>query len=235
VEPRPIGRGEATLERHNVEGMTTAQASALQTGILGFLAIWGTLLVPQLITHLARFGRVDVRRVVVTGTVVLYACLALAVVFLPLPGPGARRLQQTVQLHPFQWVQDIGTELAKHGLSGAHALTTLTFQQVAMNVLLFVPLGLFARLLWRRGVVGATFLGFAVSFLVECVQITANFGTAPYVYRIFDVDDLLNNTAGAALGWIAAALYLALRSGARTSAGKAQPFRSERVHLTKAR
>jgi glycopeptide antibiotics resistance protein len=56
-----------------------------------------------------------------------------------------------VQLHPFQWIADVHTELVNHGLSEAHALTTVAFQQVAMNVLLLFPLGVFARLLWKRG------------------------------------------------------------------------------------
>lgn len=203
--------------------MTTAQQTALVYGLLAFCVVWGIVLVPQLISHYARFGRVLGRRVATTGAVTLYACLAAAVVVLPLPGPGTGRLSQTVQLVPFQWLSDIGTELARHGESSSHALFTLAFQQVAMNVLLFVPLGLFARLLWRRGLAATALLGFGASLAIEITQVTANFGTAPFVYRIFDVDDLLNNTAGALLGWIAAALYVALRraSAAAAPAGTA--------------
>ena len=38
----------------------------------------------------------------------------------------------------------------------------------------FVPLWIFARLLWRRGFVGAVVLGFACSLLIEVTQLTAN-------------------------------------------------------------
>jgi glycopeptide antibiotics resistance protein len=216
--------------------MTNAQVTALTYGLIAFLAAWVTILVPQLITHHARFGRVDLRRVGTTAAVTLYACLTLAVVFLPLPGPGTKRLSQTVQLHPFQWIEDIHTELLKHGLSGSHALTgltTLTFQQVTMNVLLFVPLGVFARVLWKRGLIGTLLIGFTASLLIEITQLSANFGTAPFVYRIFDVDDLINNTSGAVLGWIAGALLLALRKV--PSAVGAQPVRSERIDLAHTR
>jgi glycopeptide antibiotics resistance protein len=213
--------------------MTHAQVTALTDGLLAFIAVWATILIPQLITHYARFRRVVVGRVVSTAAVTLYACLTLAVVFLPLPGPKAPRPSQTVQLHPFQWINDVHTQLLKEGLSAADALTTLAFQQASMNVLLFVPLGLFGQLLWKRGFVGTTLIGFACSLLIETTQLTANFGTAPFAYRIFDVDDLMNNTAGAALGWIAAALFVALRTV--PSAVGAQPVRSERVDLTKTR
>lgn len=221
------------FEIHNVSGMTYAQDTALTYGLLAFIAVWATILIPQVILHLARFGRVDLRRVGTTATATLYACLTAAVVLLPLPSADAKPPNQTVQLHPFQWIGDIHAELAKHGLSAAHALTTLTFQQVAMNVLLFVPLGLFARILWKRGLIGTSLIGFAASLLIETTQLTANFGTAPFAYRIFDVDDLMNNTAGAILGWIAGALILTLCKAGSTVG--TQPVRSERIDLAKAR
>src|SRR3981189_2537599 len=128
--------------------MTHAQVTALTYGLLAFIAVWATILIPQVILHLARFGRVDLRRVGTTAVVTLYACLTVAAVLLPLPCPNTKLPSQIVQLHPFQWIDDIHTELLKHGFPASHALTTLTFQQVAMNVLLFVPLGLFAPVLW---------------------------------------------------------------------------------------
>ncbi|SFW55226.1 Glycopeptide antibiotics resistance protein [Amycolatopsis australiensis] len=216
---------------HNVDGMTNAQVTALQYGFIGFLAVWTVVLVPQLITQLARYGGLRVRGLATTAAVLLYGCMTLAVVFLPLPGPGTRRLSQTVQLHPFQWITDIHTELLKHGEPVWQWFMTQTFEQACLNVLLFVPLGVFARTLWRRGLTGTTLIGFAASLLIEITQVTANFGTAPYVYRIFDVDDLMNNTFGAGLGWVFGALLLALRR----SPVDVQPSRRERVHLAQPR
>src|SRR3954465_3626216 len=145
---------------HNVGGMTNAQVTALQYGLIGFLALWTVVLVPQLITQLARYGGLRLRGIVTTRAALLDGCMPLAVVFLPLPAPGARRLSQTVQLHPFQWITDIHTELFKHG--GAWFMTQ-TFQQACLNVLLFVPLGVFARILWRRGLTGTALIGFTAA------------------------------------------------------------------------
>jgi glycopeptide antibiotics resistance protein len=214
--------------------MTHAQATALAAGLLAFVAVWATLLIPQLITHHARFGRVVVSRVVRTAAITLYACLALAVVFLPLPGPGTRRPRQTVQLHPFQWIADVHTELVNHGLSEAHALhggvpAGRDERAVVVSAGRVCPAALEAG----AGLVGTTVLGFACSLLIEVTQLTTNFGTAPFAYRIFDVDDLIDNTIGAALGWIAAALFVALWKA--PSAVGTEPIRRERVHLTKAR
>lgn len=220
---------------HNVVVMTNAQVTALQYGLIGFFALWATVLIPQLIVLHARHGRVRLRPVLTTAAVLLYATMTLAVTFLPLPGPGVKRLSQTVQLQPFQWVADIHTELLKHGLPMADWFTTQTFQQATMNVLLFVPLGFFARTLWKRGLVGTTLIGLAASLLIEITQLTANFGTAPYVYRIFDVDDLLNNTGGAMLGWIAGALLLSLVRKPVPSPVELQLPRRERVDLAQVR
>lgn len=197
----------------------------LVLGLLGFLVIWGTLLVPQVLLHRARFGHVRPGRVAVTAAAVLYGCLALAAVLLPLPAPGDPGLKQSAQLVPFQWVSDVSTELGRYDSPVTDALASTAFQQATMNVLLFVPLGVIAGRLWRRRLAETAALGFVASLLVEVAQLTANFGTAPHPYRIFDVDDLINNTAGAVLGWVAAALALALwRPLSRTrSTGFAPP------------
>lgn len=228
---RLFDRSGTPAKIHTVSGMTNAQVTALEYGFIGFLALWAVVLVPQLITQLSRHGGLRLRAIATTAAVLLYGCMTAAVVLLPLPGPGTGRLSQTVQPHPFQWITDIHTELLKHGEPVSHWFLTQTFQQACMNVLLFVPLGVFARVLWRRGLIGTTLIGFAVSLLIEITQLTANFGTAPFVYRIFDVDDLMNNTFGAMVGWVFGALLLALlRSPVR-----AQPAGRERVDLAQTR
>lgn len=215
--------------------MSTAQVNALSSGFVAFVVIWALVLVPQLMLQWHRFGRIVPRRIATTAGVLAYACLALAVVFLPLPGPRMQSTGVSLQLRPFQWVTDLRHDMAGTGL--LHALTTPDFEQMAMNVVLFVPLGIFARLLWKRGLVGTTLLGFGISLLVEVTQLTANWGTAPFQYRIADVDDVITNTTGALLGWIAGALYLTLRRAAvaRSSAVGPEPVRRERVDLTQPR
>ena len=73
------------------------------------------------------------------------------------------------------------------------------FYMVAANALIFVPIGFFANLLWRRsrwwkGLA----VGFCVSFTIEFLQL--------FVNRSTDVDDLILNTTGAFLGGIIALL-----------------------------
>lgn len=159
------------------------------------------------------------KRLLATALVSVYAGLVAAVVFLPLPGPTTRPPRQTIQLVPFQWIADMHRELRHSGFSLTHAVTTPAFEGAALNVLLFVPLGIFARMLFKRGLIGTALLGFGCSLFIETTQLTANWGTAAIQYRIFDVDDLLTNTTGAVLGWVAGALILALLATRRSAPG----------------
>lgn len=73
------------------------------------------------------------------------------------------------------------------------------FYMVLANALIFVPLGFFANLLWRRPRWwrGLT-VGFCASLTIEFLQL--------FVNRSTDVDDLILNTTGAFLGGLMALL-----------------------------
>jgi glycopeptide antibiotics resistance protein len=164
--------------------MTSTQLTGIYFGLIGFAVIWPMVLV------------VTRRRPLVTGMVTLYATLALAVVFLPLPGPDTPRPRQTIQLMPLQWVLDTARG------------DILAVKQMLLNVLLFVPLGILLGVLARRTLRTTVLLGFATSLMIEITQLSGNFGLAPFTYRVFDIDDLVTNTTGAALGWIVANIAL---------------------------
>ena len=64
------------------------------------------------------------------------------------------------------------------------------------NLLVFVPLGLVPPLLWERfrKALPGVLPGFCFSLAVECLQY--------FTGRSVDIDDLILNTLGAALGWL---------------------------------
>lgn len=71
------------------------------------------------------------------------------------------------------------------------------FMNIVGNVIAFIPCGYLipAILEGRRSFADAVFSGFLVSFVIECTQLVFRVGS-------FDVDDLLLNTLGAAIGYI---------------------------------
>lgn len=71
-------------------------------------------------------------------------------------------------------------------------------RQIVLNVLLFAPMGFFITLHRHTGFVKTVLLCAAVSLAVELLQPWVTVG------RVCDVTDLITNTAGAALGYLAA-------------------------------
>lgn len=88
------------------------------------------------------------------------------------------------------------------------------FLQVALNVLLFVPLGYYVRQVLGRGVVVATLLGLGISLLIETTQLTGVWSLYDCAYRLFDVDDLMVNTLGAVGGSLLSAIFVRRRERA---------------------
>ncbi len=76
---------------------------------------------------------------------------------------------------------------------------------MVFNVALFVPLGIilsdFAVI---PGALGHPDVGLGVSLLVEATQFTANWGLMACPYRVADVNDLITNTLGTAVGYLVA-------------------------------
>lgn len=97
---------------------------------------------------------------------------------------------------------------SSHNLVPFHDLTVaimnsaplIASMQLVKNALLFLPLGFFIAMLFpKQSYKQIIFSGFASSLLIEVTQwsIGAFIG---YYYRTFDVDDLMMNTVGTAIG-----------------------------------
>jgi hypothetical protein len=102
------------------------------------------------------------------------------------------------RLDPFDVLREARAERASGGL-GAVARNP-DVQDVPLNVLLFVPLGMFVRHFLGRGLLATVALGAAASVLVELTQLTGNWGLYPCAYRFFSTSDLVTNTVGAGIG-----------------------------------
>lgn len=125
----------------------------------------------------------------------VYSIALWTYTLLPLPDPGSFRCKvpQTDLLGTIGLVglPDDGVRMF---------LRDQAVQQVLLNVLLFVPLGVLIRLVLRRGVLVSAVAGLAVSMAIELTQRTGVWGFYGCAYRKFDVDDLLVNTLGAIAG-----------------------------------
>lgn len=171
--------------------------------VLLFALLVPVLVLPWLHWQYRNHGRLSGWAAVVAGASVFYLCGVLAFTLFPLPSVTAdfcsqRSVHDYLQLQPLASVRDV--VVAGHG-SVAGMLTSAAFLQVALNVLLFVPLGFLLRYRFGRGLAVTAGIGLAVSLLIEVTQGSALFGIYPCPYRVADVDDLISNTLGAVVGW----------------------------------
>ncbi|NYF18176.1 hypothetical protein HDC37_003032 [Microbacterium sp. AK009] len=165
------------------------------------------LFVPFVAISYRRRGQLSAGRLVLWSAALVYFWAIWAYTLVPLPDGTAYRCAG-VNLDPLTFVRDIRG--AFDGVGSPLADPALL--QLGLNILLFIPLGFFLRVLGGRGIVVAVLVGFGLSLLIETTQLTGVWGIFPCAYRVFDVVDLATNTLGAGLGaLLALAVPRALR------------------------
>ncbi|WP_309646832.1 VanZ family protein [Nocardioides sp.] len=165
------------------------------------------LLVPVAAYQYRLDGRLQPSDLAILLSGAVYGLALWTYTLLPVPPEGTYRCKGR-QLDP---LGSIGT--IDLGPPGA-LLRDPAFLQVALNVLLFVPLGYYVRQILKRGVVVATLLGLGTSLLIEVTQLTGVWSVYDCAYRLFDVDDLIVNTLGALGGSLLSAVVVRRRVAA---------------------
>lgn len=182
--------------------------AAIMIGVL----VGALLFVPFVAVQYRRAGRLTAWQTLLWTGFLVYGLALWTYTLLPLPEPDAVRCVPA-QVRPFQFLDDIIEHPAG---SVGQLVRNPAVMQVALNVVLFVPLGFFLRSIWRRGFLVATVAGLAISLVIEMTQLTGVWGIYPCAYRLFDVDDLIANTTGALLGGLLSTAlnpWLARRDG----------------------
>lgn len=171
--------------------------AALLAGAIAAVA----LLVPFLAISYRRRGGLTLGRTLAWLALLLYILGLWAYTLTPIP-TGAYTCVG-IEWDPWQGFRDIVDPRFL-----AQGIRNPALEQIALNVVLFLPWGVLLRMLAGRGVVVATLTGFGISLLIEVTQLTGVWGVFPCAYRLFDTGDLLTNTTGALLGSLLAAPIL---------------------------
>jgi glycopeptide antibiotics resistance protein len=167
------------------------------------------LVLPFVVISYRRRGELGFGHTVAAFGFLVYSLAIATYTMLPLPQldtawctahPGFTH----AQFNPLRFIDDIRHNQRGSGLTAY--LYNPAFQQIAFNIALFVPLGAYLRQFFRRSVPTTIAIGFLVSLAIECTQRTGNWFLFPCPYRLFDVDDLIANTLGAAVGVLFAPL-----------------------------
>ena len=134
----------------------------------------------------------------------VYVVVLIGLLFTPFPFPPWTRLPEEslddYRPWPFPWVNIVPFET----ISGAfrYGLDWQPGRVLVGNVLAFAPFGLFLPILWpsRRSLISVVGAGLAISLALEAVQLGLSLLIgAPY--RVADVDDVIINVLGVALGY----------------------------------
>ena len=90
----------------------------------------------------------------------------------------------------------------------------IDFAEMIMNVVIFVPLGIYAGIVFKRWITAKKlFLFFLISLIIEGFQYILALG-------VFDITDIVNNTLGGIIGLM---IYEGIEKAFKNS-GKAQKF-----------
>ena len=124
---------------------------------------------------------------------VLYLCCVVELVFFPLPMiEEASGLSIQYQLIPMHFISDFMNDSFFRVL-----------RQVVFNVIMTIPFGMFLEYCIGLDIKRALLVSFSFTAFIEIGQLTGLFFVFNGSYRLFDVDDLMLNTLGALIGYLA--------------------------------
>lgn len=136
--------------------------------------------------------KINVVRFVFVQAFVLYLCCVYCLVLTPPENFVATGLR--FQVLPFYWVYDMITKPCMH-----------TILCVIFNIVMTVPFGMFLTYVFGCNKKKVVLLSLALTICIELTQLTGCFGIFPVSYRLCDMDDLITNTLGGFLGYVAVA------------------------------
>ncbi len=162
--------------------------------------------IPYVAYNYHKYGSVLSLRILIVYSFILYLLCAYCLVILPVPtGEAAQNLSgHEAQLIPFAFVGDI---IRNTHISPGEPRTWLSiFNNSAVLTTLFnffmtMPFGMYLRYYFRCGWKKTLLLSFLLSLFFELTQLTGLYFIYPGSYRLFDVDDLIINTAGSMAGF----------------------------------
>jgi glycopeptide antibiotics resistance protein len=164
----------------------------------------GLAVVVPLVAWMNRRDRISRWLSLVRLAFAVYLVVLVGLLFTPFPFPPWTRLPEEslddYRPWPFPWVNIVPFETIGGALR--YGLDWQPGRVLVGNVLAFVPFGVFLPLLWpgRRSLISVVTAGVAISLALEAVQLGLSLLIgAPY--RVADVDDVIINVLGVALGY----------------------------------
>lgn len=180
---------------------------AIKIGASNFLTLAEFLTFFMLFFQIGVKKKLNIAKIALNNTFLFYMLCMVALIIFPLPdaAQAARLSTYDFVWQPLHSIADIVRE-SPLGLHNFHTYLPALFNravlQVALNVLMTVPFGMFLTYRCRFGIKKVTISTFFLSALFEVTQLTGLFFIYAGSYRVCDVDDLITNTLGGVLGYV---------------------------------
>ena len=180
------------------------------TGLIVFPFIAALFTFPYVMVQYHRYGSVSKYRSLIIYSFILYMLIAYFMVILPLPDRAStvgNTLQDHLNLIPFRQIWLYWHNRVVSWTTLKEYMSSMALWQLLFNILLTVPFGIYMHYYFNKSFKRTILLSFLLSLFYELSQLTALFGIYPGPYRLADVEDLICNTLGGALGFQIAYLF----------------------------
>lgn len=190
--------------------------NSIKTSMLVFPALAFLITLPYMIVNYRKYGSVNVIRTLIVYSFVLYLLTIYLLVILPLPEPGKIHTTYTAMLNltPFSFVMDMiksSPFTLTQPATWLRALKHPTFYVPAFNIVMFIPFGIYLRYYFQCSFKKTVLFTALLSLFFEITQLSGLYFIYPGPYRLGDIDDIIQNTAGGcigyALGWFVMRLF----------------------------
>ena len=183
------------------------------TGFLVFPLVAVVITFPYALYQYYQYGSVSKYRTLIVYSFVLYMLVAFFLVALPLPSREStvgNRWQDHLNLIPCKQIWLYWRNRPVNLKTIHDYLYSFSLWQLLFNILLTVPFGVYLRYYFKQSFRRTVLYSFLLSLFFETSQLTALFGIYPGPYRLADVEDLICNTMGGAVGYQIAYVFVAI-------------------------
>lgn len=153
-----------------------------------------------------KYGSINKLRTLIVYSFILYLMTIYFLVILPLPSQDVVDGLKTpyCQLIPFKAIYDFlrDTPLVINDFKTYFkAISDSSFYVIVFNILMFVPFGMYLRYYYKCSLKKTLLFSFMLSLFFELTQLSGLYFIYSRPYRLFDVDDLIQNTLGGFVGY----------------------------------
>ena len=187
--------------------ITALLIAALVFPILAFI-----LTIPFMILQYHKYGAITIKKTLIIFSFIFYLLCVLCLAILPLPSldivSSSKRPWYNLKL--FEFISEMNASNVldiKDPRTYISIFTTNKILEPLFNILLTVPLGIYLRYYFKKGWFTTILYSFLLSLFLEVTQLSGLYYIYPRPYRLFDINDLFNNTLGGLLGFILTPLF----------------------------